>query len=59
MKVQESFTCLKSMQAGISGIFSSLSARKKNVDRKALVLQYNAWDKCAEALIRKVNELAS
>jgi hypothetical protein len=39
--------------------FSSLSARKKNVDRKALVLQYNAWDKCAEALIRKVNELAS
>lgn len=39
--------------------FSSLSTKKYNVDRKALVLQYNAWDRCAEALIRKVNEHAS
>ena len=27
--------------------------------RKKLVLQYNAWDRAAEALVRKTHELAS
>ena len=33
--------------------------REQMGGRKAMVLQYNAWDRAAEALVRKVNEVAS
>lgn len=59
---EESTGWLYVLEANLGGNtwhFSSKLAHRTSALRKALILQYNAWDRAAAALVRKTRELAT